>query len=98
MSLWKDEIDGELACEDGRAQTAFKMSECEQADGSAEVVERENPEGETYYICEAKYKPSRDEQNRAIYKPEACTADSDTGVGGAGDGAPRLELREGAES
>lgn len=75
MSLWKDKIGGALSCEDGRVQTAFKMSECEQPDGSANIVERQNPDGQTYQICEAKYKPDRDENNRAIYKPEACTSD-----------------------
>jgi len=75
VSLLKDEIGGALTCEDGRAQTAFKMSECEQADGSAKVVEYTNPDGEVYKKCEAKYAPDNSDYQNVIYKPESCTAD-----------------------
>lgn len=75
MSLWKDKIGGQPSCEDGTAQTQFKMSECEQGDGSAKIVEYKNPDGQTYKICEAKYKPDYTDFKKPIYAPEACTAD-----------------------
>jgi len=75
MSLWKDKIGGAQSCEDGRAQTAFKMSECKQGDGSAKIVEHKNPDGQTYKVCEAKYRPDMTDFKKPIFKPESCTAD-----------------------
>lgn len=75
VSLFKDKIGGELACEDGRAQTVFDMSECEQGDGSAEVVEKTNPDGQTYKVCLAKYRPDYSDFKKPVYDPRSCTAD-----------------------
>jgi len=75
VSLWKDEVGGTMSCEDGRAQTEFKMSECEQGDGSAKLVEHTNPDGQTYNVCEAKYMPDFSDFKKPVFFPESCTAD-----------------------
>lgn len=75
VTLWKDKIGGAMSCEDGRAKTTFKMSECDQGDGSASRVEKKSPDGETYEVCQAKYAPDFSDFKNPKFKPESCTAD-----------------------
>jgi hypothetical protein len=75
ISLWKDKIGGTLSCEDGSAQTAFKMSECEQSDGSSKIVEKKTPDGQTFKVCEAKFRPDYTDFKKPVYDPRSCTAD-----------------------
>lgn len=75
MALWYDHIGGALACEDARIRTSFSMDDCGReglmADGSGSATSRMTPDGESYGVCVAGFRPS----GHGVYRPEACTAD-----------------------